>query len=655
MFHARPEQLQRRRRAPRRESLRGGRPPAAIPGRRSRTHTPSSPRRRSTRPCLATRTRAKRGPEATESASGWTRGRRSRTRAPPRSSRAARVSPAQQRARANATRGARAPSSPPRASARARRGGAPWRRARARHSSSAVLSRRVVVMYDAMSDRSSHSSDAARARGARRTAATAGAAGTLGTESRRLRTPCSRFENRNPPARERTWRWCPHGPGRCRRAALLTRRRHPRPDAPRAPQRASASRLTTARHRFARSRPGLGEAAFGYTFGDELASSAASAAAAANRAAAADPSPFPPPGLSGQVSAVGSGPSENIRLEEVSPLCIHAENTASSSTRACRRLNAAARHRNGRVRVRVTSRRRRRSVRESALESASRAPSRRPSDASRAPSPTPAPRTPRRTPADARDRLRHLGGVGVQLSLDELLGIENAPDRAGSPEQETSDESHRAKRVRGARARARIARSAAVRSFSRYDSSSAYASASPPSPAPSLSRSARRLRVCSASCSRCRFAPTLATGTSAPLHRRLWRLERNEASARRGVRRAHLGFVQDVLDDRLRDVVLDLERRGHLLHRALRRVGGPAVHGRGPAQRGRRGREEMDDRLALLVVVVRGAGARARGVVVTRLQRARAVAGGAGRRPGLPSGAASGRRARSGVTFSANF
>ena len=49
-------------------ALRGESPPAAagrplaIPGRRSRTHTPSSPRRRSTRPCLATRTRAKRGP-----------------------------------------------------------------------------------------------------------------------------------------------------------------------------------------------------------------------------------------------------------------------------------------------------------------------------------------------------------------------------------------------------------------------------------------------------------------------------------------------------------------------------------------------------------------------------------------------------------------
>ena len=28
---------------------------------------------------------------------------------------------------------------------------------------------------------------------------------------------------------------------------------------------------------------------------------------------------------------MGSGSSENIRLEEVSPLCIHAENTASSS------------------------------------------------------------------------------------------------------------------------------------------------------------------------------------------------------------------------------------------------------------------------------------------------------------------------------------
>mmetsp|Transcript_7335 Transcript_7335/g.31266 ORF Transcript_7335/g.31266 Transcript_7335/m.31266 type:complete len:309 (-) Transcript_7335:1079-2005(-) len=224
-----------------------------------------------------------------------------------------------------------------------------WRRAlaaavRARHSSSDALSRRVVVMYDAIRDRSCHSSDE-RAR-ERRTAnggergrdtraiptssADPDATGTnVEVVSARSRSLPTRNESSAPRDRD-----APSGDAP---SSLCTRRSD-----------ASARRPTTARHRRARSRPpglryvasfaafaaspaALSLSPVGPSFAPgDAAANAASAAAAAKRSASAVLE-RDPPGESGQVSAVGSGPSENIRLEDVSPLCIHAENTASSS------------------------------------------------------------------------------------------------------------------------------------------------------------------------------------------------------------------------------------------------------------------------------------------------------------------------------------
>ena len=71
-----------------------------------------------------------------------------------------------------------------------------------------------------------------------------------------------------------------------------------------------------------------------------------------------------------------------------------------------------------------------------------------------------------------------------------------------------------------------------------------------------------------------------------------------------GVSGAEEGFLEDVLEDRLRDVVFQPEGRGHLLHQL------PRGHGRGIRGRGRRGAgrrdgrgEELVDGVVLGVVV----------------------------------------------------
>mmetsp|Transcript_1549 Transcript_1549/g.5837 ORF Transcript_1549/g.5837 Transcript_1549/m.5837 type:complete len:470 (+) Transcript_1549:157-1566(+) len=218
---------------------------------------------------------------------------------------------------------------------------------RARHSSSPALSNRVVVMYVAIRRKSSHSNalrvpDRCTACGVGGAEEEAGPGGALSPKK------SLRFFSLD----SRSWVFWegdregdPGGTGRNVEVVVLWSKSLPAAvkskeessspislDTRRSD--ASASCLTTERHRRARSAlrgvwpsslPELSEE------GGEQNAASAAAAAKAFALFVDSVSVSTAPGESGQVFVVGSGPSLHIKLEDVSPLCIQAEKTASSS------------------------------------------------------------------------------------------------------------------------------------------------------------------------------------------------------------------------------------------------------------------------------------------------------------------------------------